>query len=87
MVPQDQLIALYTHAAVFVCPSVYEPFGIINLEAMACGRRSWPRRSAASWKWSHDKTPGCWCRFEPVSAADVEPRDPGAVLAGTWRRR
>lgn len=29
-------IELYTHAAVFCCPSIYEPFGIINLEAMAC---------------------------------------------------
>ena len=29
-------IALYSHATVFCCPSIYEPFGIINLEAMAC---------------------------------------------------
>lgn len=29
-------IALYSQAALFVCPSIYEPFGIINLEAMAC---------------------------------------------------
>jgi glycosyltransferase involved in cell wall biosynthesis len=36
MVPRAALIPLYTHAAIFVCPSVYEPFGIINLEAMAC---------------------------------------------------
>lgn len=36
MLPRADLIALYSHAAVFVCPSVYEPFGIINLEAMAC---------------------------------------------------
>ncbi|MEO5735334.1 MAG: glycogen synthase [Rubrivivax sp.] len=36
MLPREQIIALYSHAAVFVCPSVYEPFGIINLEAMAC---------------------------------------------------
>ena len=36
MLPKDKVIALYTHAAIFVCPSVYEPFGIINLEAMAC---------------------------------------------------
>ena len=33
---EDQYIELYTHARVFACPSVYEPFGIINLEAMAC---------------------------------------------------
>jgi glycogen synthase len=36
MLPKREIISLYTHAAVFVCPSVYEPFGIINLEAMAC---------------------------------------------------
>jgi glycogen synthase len=30
-------VQLYSHASVFCCPSVYEPFGIINLEAMACG--------------------------------------------------
>ena len=36
MLAKEDIIALYTHAAVFVCPSVYEPFGIINLEAMAC---------------------------------------------------
>ena len=37
MLPRADVIELYTHAAVFCCPSVYEPFGIINLEAMACG--------------------------------------------------
>ena len=36
MVPLDVVSQLYSHAAVFACPSVYEPFGIINLEAMAC---------------------------------------------------
>ena len=36
MMPPSDLIVLYSHAQVFVCPSVYEPFGIINLEAMAC---------------------------------------------------
>ena len=37
MLPHDDVVALYSHATVFVCPSVYEPFGLINLEAMACG--------------------------------------------------
>jgi glycogen synthase len=38
MLGREEIRQLYSHAAVFVCPSVYEPFGIINLEAMACAR-------------------------------------------------
>jgi starch synthase len=37
MMPKPELIQFYSNARVFCCPSVYEPFGIINLEAMACG--------------------------------------------------
>lgn len=37
MLDNKSKIELYSHAGVFVCPSIYEPFGIINLEAMACG--------------------------------------------------
>lgn len=37
MLPREDVVQLYSHAALFVCPSVYEPFGLINLEAMACG--------------------------------------------------
>ncbi len=36
-VSKPELIVLLTHAAVFACPSIYEPLGIVNLEAMACG--------------------------------------------------
>ena len=36
MVPRTELAELLTHATVFVCPSVYEPLGIVNLEAMSC---------------------------------------------------
>jgi starch synthase len=36
MLPKPEIIQLLTHAMVFVCPSVYEPLGIVNLEAMAC---------------------------------------------------
>jgi len=36
MLPKPDLIQILSHATVFVCPSVYEPMGIVNLEAMAC---------------------------------------------------
>lgn len=36
MLPRPEVIAFYSRAAVYCCPSVYEPFGIVNLEAMAC---------------------------------------------------
>lgn len=36
MMPREKIKVLYSHARVFTCPSLYEPFGIINLEAMAC---------------------------------------------------
>jgi starch synthase len=37
MLPRDELSAILAAATTFVCPSVYEPLGIVNLEAMACG--------------------------------------------------
>jgi starch synthase len=36
MLPKEEVIQLLTHALAFACPSVYEPLGIVNLEAMAC---------------------------------------------------
>lgn len=36
MLEKEEVIQLYSHADVFCCPSIYEPFGIINIEAMAC---------------------------------------------------
>jgi len=36
MLDKNEVIQLYSHADVFCCPSIYEPFGIINIEAMAC---------------------------------------------------
>ena len=37
MMPRPELVQLMSHATVFVCPSIYEPFGLINVEAMSCG--------------------------------------------------
>lgn len=36
MLPKPEVIQVLTHSTVFVCPSIYEPMGIVNLEAMAC---------------------------------------------------
>jgi glycogen synthase len=76
MVPLERIIPLYSQAALFVCPSVYEPFGIINLEAMACNT---PVVAAAVGGIPevvmHEKT-GLLVPFEPVSGDDPEPRRP-----------
>ena len=37
MLSKPEVIQLLSHATVFACPSLYEPLGIVNLEAMACG--------------------------------------------------
>ncbi len=75
-VPQEDLIRLYSQAAIFVCPSIYEPFGIINLEAMACGT---PVVGAAVGGIQevvrHGET-GLLVPFTPRSSTDPEPRDP-----------
>lgn len=37
MLPRPEVVALLAASSVFVCPSIYEPFGIVNVEAMGCG--------------------------------------------------
>ncbi len=37
MLAKPEVIQILSHATVFACPSLYEPLGIVNLEAMACG--------------------------------------------------
>jgi len=76
MVPRGDLISLYTHAAVFVCPSVYEPFGIINLEAMACETPVVASAVGGIPEAVLDGETGLLVPFEPVNSHDSEPRDP-----------
>jgi glycogen synthase len=75
VLPREEIIPLYTHAALFVCPSVYEPFGIINLEAMACET---PVVASAVGGIKEVVLPGetgLLIPFEAVSGTNFEPRD------------
>jgi len=60
MLPRDQVIQYYSNAAVFCCPSVYEPFGIINLEAMACETAVVASAVGGIPRWSCPARRGCW---------------------------
>ncbi len=78
MLSKPDAIALYSHADVFVCPSVYEPFGIINLEAMACET---PVVAAAVGGIPEIVVPGetgLLVPFEAEGGGSPEPRDPAA---------
>ncbi len=73
-VPRADIIKLYSHAALFVCPSVYEPFGIINLEAMACET---PVVASAVGGIPEIVVPGETGTLVPLEAGDdFEPADP-----------
>jgi glycogen synthase len=76
MLSKREIIAFYTHASVFVCPSVYEPFGIINLEAMACET---PVVASAVGGIPEIVVPdetGLLVSFESRPGDDAEPADP-----------
>jgi starch synthase len=78
MLPREQVITLYSHAAVFVCPSVYEPFGIINLEAMACETPVVASRVGGIPEIVVPGETGTLVPIEAEGGGSVEPRDPDA---------
>lgn len=76
MLPKATIITLYTHAAVFVCPSVYEPFGIINLEAMACETAVVASAVGGIPEVVQHGETGLLVPIAHTSATDIEPRSP-----------
>jgi glycogen synthase len=76
MLPKSEIIPLYSQAAVFVCPSIYEPFGLINLEAMACGTPVVGSRvGGIPESVVHGET-GLLVPVEQMDSAPFEPLDP-----------
>jgi glycogen synthase len=76
MLPKETVITLYTHAAIFVCPSVYEPFGIINLEAMACETPVVASAVGGIPEVVDHGATGLLVAPEVMGATEVEPRHP-----------
>ncbi len=76
MVDKQTVRELYSHAAVFCCPSIYEPFGIINLEAMACETAVVATAVGGIKEVVVDGETGFLVPIDQMEESPCEPRDP-----------
>ena len=85
MLPKPEVIQLLSHATVFACPSIYEPLGIVNLEAMACEAAVVATATGGIVEVVVDGETGL---LVPFSAAEgsIEPADPEGFVAGIAER-
>ena len=81
MLPKKDIVQLLSHASVFVCPSIYEPLGIVNLEAMACEAPVVATATGGIPEVVADGVTGLLVPFDPVADASREPRDPARFAA------
>lgn len=86
MVERKAAIELYSHAAVFCCPSIYEPFGIINLEAMACETPVVAGAVGGINDVVVQGETGYLVGFETISAENAFPKEPGKFASDLAER-
>jgi starch synthase len=88
MLPREEVRQVLTHAAVFCCPSVYEPLGIVNLEAMACETAVVASRVGGIPEVVVDGETGLLVDLDPADPADFERRLAAALdeVAGDAER-
>ena len=86
MLDRPELIQLLSHAAVFVCPSIYEPLGIVNLEAMACATAVVATATGGIPEVVEDGVTGLLVPFDPVGDPSRAPRDPEAFARAIAER-
>jgi alpha-maltose-1-phosphate synthase len=76
MLPRPDVIQLLSHARAFVCPSVYEPFGIVNVEAMSCAVPVIASAVGGIPEIVVDGETGFLVRYTPDGSPAGTPRDP-----------
>jgi alpha-maltose-1-phosphate synthase len=76
MLPRPDVIQILSHATVFVCPSIYEPFGLVNVEAMACEAAVVASAVGGIPEIVVEGETGHLVGFEPGDDAFGSPRDP-----------
>ncbi|PID54411.1 MAG: glycogen synthase [Micrococcales bacterium] len=81
ILPRPELCQVLSHATVFVCPSVYEPLGIVNLEAMACGAAVVGTATGGIPEVIADRETGWLVPIDQVSDGTGTPVDPDAFVA------
>jgi starch synthase len=86
MLPKPEVIQILSHATVFACPSIYEPLGIVNLEAMACEAAVVATATGGIVEVVVDGETGFLVPIEPGADGTGAPKDPAKFAADFAQR-